>query len=66
MRDLGAAFVRTVDVIVINRVLGEMAGEARATAGFRRPRELVQQSCELVAGHIASLCLLEAASLGRD
>jgi hypothetical protein len=37
MHDLGAAFVRTIDVIVINRVVGEMAGEARAVAGFRRP-----------------------------
>src|SRR5258708_3189020 len=64
MRDLGAAFGRAIDVVVINRVFGEVAGEARAVAGFRRARELFQQSCELVAGHVASLCLLEAASLG--
>jgi hypothetical protein len=41
MRDLGAPFVRTIDVIVINRVFGEMAGEARAVSGFRRQREIV-------------------------
>src|SRR5713226_4735361 len=32
MRDIGPALMRAIDVVVINRVLGEMAGEARAIA----------------------------------
>jgi len=40
--DIGTTLVRAIDVIVINRVFGEMTREARAVAGFRRARELVQ------------------------
>ena len=54
MRDIGAALMRAVDVVVIDGVFGEMAGEARTVAGFRRMRELVQQLREIVAGHVAS------------
>jgi hypothetical protein len=53
MRDIRAALMRAVDVVVIDGVLGEMAGEARAVAGLRRMRELVQQLREILAGHIA-------------
>ena len=45
--------MRAVDVVVVDGVLGEMTGEARAVAGFRRMRELVQQLREIVAGHAA-------------
>jgi hypothetical protein len=53
MRDVGAAPMGAVDIVVINGVLGEMAGKARAVTGFRRMREIVQQSCEFAAGHVA-------------
>jgi hypothetical protein len=33
-----------------------MPGEARAIAGFRRPREVIQQGCEFVAGHVDLPC----------
>ena len=41
--NIGAALMRPVDVVVIDGVLGEMAGEARTLAGLRRLRELIQQ-----------------------
>jgi len=53
MRDVGAAPMGAVDVVVIDGVRGEMAGKARAVAGFRRMREVVQQSREFAAGHVA-------------
>ena len=54
MRDVGAALMRAVDIVVINRVFGEMAGETHAVSGFRRKREIAQQLRELVARHAAS------------
>src|SRR6185503_6411941 len=54
MRDIGAASMRAVDVVVIDGVFGEMAGEARAIACLRRQREITEEPCELVAGHVAS------------
>src|SRR5258708_39247144 len=54
MRDVGAASMRAVDVVVIDGVFGEMVGEARAFAGFRRQREITEQRCEFGAGHVAS------------
>ena len=53
MRDIGAALMRAVDVVVIDGALGKMAGEARAIAGFSRMRELIQQLREILAGHVA-------------
>jgi len=47
MRDLGAAAMGAVDIIVIDGVLGEMPGKARAVAGFRRPREVIQQGLRI-------------------
>src|SRR6266850_1413545 len=67
-RDVGAALVRAVDVVVIDGVLGEMAGEARAVAGFRRQREVAQQAREFIAGHVASPVLADwlAQAYGAD
>jgi len=48
VRDVGAAAMRAVDVVVIDGVFGEMAGEARAIAGFRRQREIAEQPRELL------------------
>src|SRR6266851_3776403 len=65
MRDVRPALMRAINVVVINGVIGEMAGEARAVAGFRRQCELVQQACEFVAGHVASPCLAGASLWDR-
>jgi hypothetical protein len=54
MRDLGTALVWTVDVVVIDRVFGEVIGETHAVSGFGRQREVVQQLREFVARHVAS------------
>jgi hypothetical protein len=43
MRDVGAAGVRTVDVVVIGCIFGKVGSEARAVAGFRRQRKFAQR-----------------------
>src|SRR3954469_21117772 len=54
MRDVGAASMRAVDVVVIDSVFSKMVGEARAITCLRRQREITEERCKLVAGHVAS------------
>src|SRR5215212_3180757 len=54
MRDLGATLMRPVDIVVIDSVLREMAGETLAVTGFGRVRKLIQQTRKFVASHLAS------------
>jgi hypothetical protein len=55
MRDVGPAAMGAVDVVVIDGILGKMPGKTRAVAGFRGARQVIQQRCEIVAGHVSLL-----------
>jgi hypothetical protein len=54
MRDVAAAAMRAVDVVVVDPVFGEIRRKACAVAGFGGLREPLQQLRECIAGHFAT------------